>query len=169
MLVNRDSLSACVYDITDINETIHSLTSTIKSFTDQFCIKTCTFTEIWESCKLNKQRQNHNIANKTWFDDECVRKYKLYKTALWQFNKDKSFQNRMNLANAKTVYKTYEAKMKRHYFRQEGNMLDNMKRDNPKQFYKIFWKKRTTCKTNLNVNDFFHYFSNLMSGEHNET
>ena len=47
-------------------------------------------------------------------------------------------------------------------------MLDNMKRDNPKQFYKIFRKKRKTCKTNLNVNDFFHYFPNLMSGEHNE-
>ena len=30
--------------------------------------------------------------------------------------------------------------MKRNYFRQEGTMLDNMKRDNPKQFYKIFRK-----------------------------
>ena len=61
----------------------------------------------------------------------------------------------MNLANANNVYKTYQAKMKRHYFRQEGDMLDNMKRDNPKQFYKIFRKKHKTCKTNLNVNDFF--------------
>ena len=43
-----------------------------------------------------------------------------------------------------------------------------MKRDNPKQFYKIFRKKRKSCKTNLNVNDFFQYFSDLMSGEHNE-
>ena len=39
-------------------------------------------------------------------------------------------------------------------------MLDNMKRDNPKQFYKIFRKKRKTCKSK----DFFQYFSNLMSG-----
>ena len=42
-------------------------------------------------------------------------------------------------------------------------MLDNMKRDNPKQFYKIFRKKRKTCKSYLNVKDFFQYFSNLMS------
>ena len=47
-------------------------------------------------------------------------------------------------------------------------MLDNMKRDNPKQFYNLFRKKRKSCKTNLNVNDLFQYFSNLMSGEHNE-
>ena len=59
----------------------------------------------------------------------------------------------MNLANAKTVYKTYEAKMKRHYFRQEDHMLDNMKRDNPKQFYKIFRKKHKTCKTIISVGE----------------
>ena len=42
VLVNRDSLSACVnniMNIIDINETIYSLTSTIKSITDQFCTK----------------------------------------------------------------------------------------------------------------------------------
>ena len=164
MLVNQDSLSACVYNIADINETIHSLTSTIKSITDKFCTKTYTYTDVCEFCKLNKQLQKNVPENKPWFTDECVRKYKLYKNALLQFNNHKTFQNRINLANAKNAYKTCETKMKRHYFRQEGNMLDNMKRDNPKQFYRIFRKKRKSCKSNLNVKDFFQYFSNLMSG-----
>ena len=39
MLVNQDSLSACVHNIADVNETIHSLTPTIKSITDKFCTK----------------------------------------------------------------------------------------------------------------------------------
>ena len=55
--------------------------------------------------------------------------------------------------------------MKRGYHRQERNMLDNMKRNNPKQFYNFFRKKRKCQKSNLTVNDFFQYFSNLMSGQ----
>ena len=80
MLVNQDSLSACVHNIADINETIHSLTSTIKSITNKFCTKTYTYTDVCEFCKLNNQRQKNVPENKPWLNDECVRKYKLYKT-----------------------------------------------------------------------------------------
>lgn len=40
-----------------------------------------------------------------------------------------------------------------------------MRRSNPKQFYKMFRKKRNTARSNLTAHDFFEYFSKLMSGE----
>ena len=168
VLVNQDSLSACVNNIADINETIMSLTSLIKSVTDQFCSKTFSKIDLCEYCKINKSYKQKNTNNKPWFDDECARKYKVYKTALAKFNRNKTFANRIYLANVKSTYKSYEAKMKRSYHRQEGNMLDNMKRKNPKQFYKFFRKKRKFKKSNLTVEDFFQYFSNLMSGENDD-
>ena len=49
-------------------------------------------------------------------------------------------------------------------------MLDHMKRNNPKQFYKVFRKKSKFNKTNLTVHDFFPgIFSNLMSGENEDS
>ena len=92
VLVNQDSLSACVNNITDINETIMSLTSLIKSVTDQFCSKTFSKIDLCEYCKINKSYKQKNTNNKPWFDDECARKYKVYKTALAKFNKTKLLQ-----------------------------------------------------------------------------
>ena len=86
VLVNQDFLNACINNIAVINETILSLTSLIKSVTEQFCSKKI---ELCEYCKINKPYKQNNQNNKPWFDDECVRKYKVYKTALAQFNKDK--------------------------------------------------------------------------------
>ena len=138
--INQDAFNACVENISDrnINEIILSLTSTIKSVTDQFCSKTSIKIDLCDYCKINKSYENNEQNNKPWFDEDCIRKYKKYKTALAKFNKKRTLANRIYLANVKSEYKSYEAKMKRRYHRQEGNMLDNLKRKIQNSFTKYF-------------------------------
>ena len=80
------------------------------------------------------------------------------------FNANRSLNNRLYLAGKKEEYKTCVNKAKRRYQRQEGDMLANMKRANPRGFYKLFRKtKKGGNKTNLTAQDFCRYFSDLMS------
>ena len=93
-----------------------------------------------------------------------MKKYSLYKKALRTFNSNKSLSNKLNLASKKADYKSCENKAKRRYHRQEGDMLTNLKRNNPREFYKLFRKsKRRGTNTRLNAQDFCRYFSDLMS------
>ena len=80
------------------------------------------------------------------------------------FNANRSLKNRLYLGGKKEEYKTCVNKAKRRYQRQEGDMLANMKRANPRGFYKLFRKtKKGGNKTNLTAQDFCRYFSDLMS------
>ena len=107
--------------------------------------------------------------NKPWFNDACHKLFKEYKTALYNFNQLKSNQNHEVLVTAKHNYKKVENKLKRHYKRQEGDMLTYLKKANPKQFYKLFSKKKSRVTNNLTNDDFLLHFKNLMYDENEQT
>ena len=62
------------------------------------------------------------------------------------FNKNKSYVNHFNLIDAKKKYKAHELKLKRAYKRQQGNMMESLRKLNPKLFYKkIFPQKENVA------------------------
>ena len=73
------------------------------------------------------------------------------------------------LVTATHNYKKVENKLKRHYKRQEGDMLTYLKKTNPKQFYKLFSKKKSRVTNNLTNDDFLLHFKNLMYDENEQT
>ena len=84
--------------------------------------------------------------------------------ALRQFNKHKTHINRINLANKKSAYNSYEANLKRQHRRQEGDMLQTLKRTNPKRFFELFRKRNTkiqTCQLMISIGIFSDFMSNM--------
>ena len=57
--------------------------------------------------------------------------------------------------------------MKRQYKKQQGNMLNYLRKYNPKKFYKHFQKRKQNRRSELSNDDFFNHFSNLASNEPN--
>ena len=91
---------------------------------------------------------------------------KEYKSRLFCFNSCKSHENRTQLINAKKKYKNYESKIKRKYKQHEGDMLDYLKKQNPKHFYGLFSKqKRRHIQSNLTNNDFYMHFKGLIQDD----
>lgn len=66
----------------------------------------------------------------------------------------------MNLIEAKRNYKRSEAKLERQYLREEGNLLDHLRKDNPKIFYKHF-RKRKPKHTSIELDLFRKHFEDL--------
>ena len=84
-----------------------------------------------------------------------------------EFNNCKSTENHQNLNQRKSRYKKLINKKKRDYERYEGNMLNKMRKENPKLFYKNFSKKKKNCTSDISMDKFFDYFKNLISSDEN--
>lgn len=78
------------------------------------------------------------MEDKPWFTEDCKELYRQYQKALYVFNKNRNEENRLQLNIAKQKYKVTENKLKRQYKNQQGNMLNNLRRKNPKKFYRKF-------------------------------
>ncbi|VDI10101.1 Hypothetical predicted protein [Mytilus galloprovincialis] len=102
------------------------------------------------------------IEDKPWFNDECKRRSNLYKKFLNVFNHSKCSTHHLNLVTAKRNYKLLEAKLKRNYKKQQGNMLEGLKRHNPKLFYRKFSSKRKV-KPKATGKEFFDHFKRIAS------
>ena len=100
--------------------------------------------------------------DKPWFDNNCGVKLKAYHKALYSFNKNKNHINYTNLMNAKSAYKKYMRKCKREYDRYEGNNINFMRKHNPKQFYKLFTKRKSKgSNSNITMMQFMEHFKAL--------
>ena len=100
---------------------------------------------------------NHNnngsTSDKPWIDNQCTELYIKYCRALYTFNRKKSYVDNTELNYVKKIYKVYELKCKRIYKRQEGDMLNRLKKDNPQQFYSLFRRKKQQSTCNLSVRE----------------
>ena len=170
---NREHLEHTVSSSSDINVNTEEFTTALQSLTEQNCAKSFVKLHTCESCKKSFRPSGSRpsaVQHKPWFNDECIQKHNIYIRALKQFNRHRTHMNRIDLANKKAAYKLYEARLKRQFRRQEGNMLQNMKRTNPKRFYELFRKRKRRVDTNLSANDFYEFFSDMMSQtQNNET
>ena len=68
----------------------------------------------------------------------------------------------------KRDYKKTELRHKRQYERHEGDMLDYLRRHNPKQFHKYFAKRRTKTSNDISLNQFVDHFRDLGSIDYDE-
>ena len=66
------------------------------------------------------------------------------------------------LNNAKSDYKKLQKKLKNQYKRQQGDMVQQLKKNNPKQFFKNF-NRHNSRPPNVSLQDFFKHFRNLAS------
>ena len=104
---------------------------------------------------------NKRLCNKAdWFDDECHTAKQLYCNALLTFNRCKSNENRIIMCNLKLIYKRLVKKKKRLSENNKIREIERLRHAKPKDFWKLFTKKRNT-NNNIPLEDFFNYFSSL--------
>ncbi|KAK3084635.1 hypothetical protein FSP39_016616 [Pinctada imbricata] len=98
--------------------------------------------------------------NKPWFNDVCKRLYSKYRKALYDFNMCKTPESHAVLHSCKREYKKVERKLKRQYLFDQGNMLESIRKQNPKEFFSRF-RKRKSMQTNVNIDDFLKHFKSV--------
>jgi len=78
------------------------------------------------------------------------------------FNSDKSTCNHEILKQKWSVYKILEKKCKRMYLHKQGNRMALLKRDNPKQFFATF-RKRKKVSVDIPIDVFQNHFKSMDS------
>ena len=162
LLESSDRLSRTIdiefKDMEDVNVCIENFCCIINE-----CV--LPFAEVKDVKHKTKNANSHpkSTVDKPWFNSTCKTLYNKYKECLFNFNKNMSAECRKLLVEAKQKYKKVENRLKRQYKRQEGDMLEYLRKNNPKYFYNIFCRKKIQVnKTDLNIDDFVRHFRNLM-------
>lgn len=151
-IVNQTDIS----DGNSVNSCIEKFTAVIKEVASPLFSKT-TYTDTASKPRLSA---NQVCKKAEWFDEECRTAKHAYFNALNSFNSCKTDENRINMFNVKAVYKSLVKKKKRNF---EGNKIKEivkLKHAKPREFWKLF-SKRNKNVSNIPLNDFFEYFSNM--------
>jgi hypothetical protein len=120
------------------------------------------------SCKAKcdefKSKRKNNVIekdDKPWFSETCKTKYRKYKKTLHEFNINKTTDSHTYLIRKKKEYNKLELRLKRQYKRHEGDMIDLLRIQNPKEFHKYFSKRKTQTNNRISLNQFVEYFKDL--------
>ena len=172
LLNNSDKIEKLMNDISEesanIDNIVQSMNAILSDVADKYIKTEVTKTVKCDYC-ISKQRKNgvdkrtYRSVDKPWINTECKELYIKYKRTLSDFNKIRSNENRLILNLAKQKYKCMEKRLKSRYKHQRGNMLNSLKKTNPKCFYRKFRKRRKTVKHNISLNDFMNHFKNLVN------
>eukprot|EP00105_Crassostrea_gigas_P042815 XP_019926963.1 PREDICTED: uncharacterized protein LOC109619995 [Crassostrea gigas] len=167
IIQNQHRLNDCI-NIEDISSQT-DMDSCINKFNEVFHEIVDPFFEIKEfdtsdcSTRRNQTKQDNvhelylSTSDKPWFDCKLKSLYKEYIVALRKFNSCKRVVNHQVLICKKRTYKLCEAKCKRQYLLHEGQRLEILKKNNPKQFFAKF-KRKSNFKSNVQLSEFFDHF-----------
>ena len=98
-----------------------------------------------------------------WFNQTCKLKKEKLQEAIRDFNLQKNEQNRRKVFECRKDYRYYCRNCKQKFKRNRCKQMDDLRKKKPKEFWKLFKKKRLNTHTNLSENDFFEYFQQLSS------
>ena len=163
---NLHRLELCIQN-NDIN-TENGLNNCVTTFIQELSSIMSDFHKVPVATGTGSTKKNVNIDkvyhNKPWFNDTCRHLYSVYRKALYDFNVCKTPSNHFMLQQSKNDYKTLERKLKRRYLFDQGNMLDTIRKQNPKEFYARFSKKKHS-KIDIDIKTFFEHFKSLCGND----
>ncbi|CAG2221968.1 unnamed protein product [Mytilus edulis] len=164
LILNSGLLSQIVF--CDAKKSQDGIDNYIETFTTQLTDIVAPFFRSTSNKSIDCQRTSRKFVCKTtdkpWFNCECRRLRHVYLSALNMFNKNKIAENHQRLISTKRQYKVFENKLKRQYKHQEGDMLEHLRKSDPKKFYRMFQKKRAK-NTEVPLSSFFEHFKELSS------
>ena len=145
-------------DETGIDNCVTTFVQTLSEIMSDFH-KVASFSSSQNTGK--RTRNIDNVCNhKPWFNDTCKKLYGKYRKALFNFNACKSSENHTVLLTCKREYKKTECKVKRRYLFDQSNMVESIRKHNPKEFYSRF-KKKKHVKTKVSLSEFTSHFKSL--------
>lgn len=99
-----------------------------------------------------------------WFDNDCRSRKREYKSALRKFNTHRCYVNRVNLCDMKLAYKTMVRRRKYAHDIKRMRNIELLKSKKPKDFWKLFRKRKSKPGSAISSAEFLDYFKNM---EHN--
>ena len=149
---NKISNNVNLSDTHSIDSMVSSFSSKISEVADPLFMKRKS---------LNKTRSRY--AESQWFDTECYEAKSLYKQYLREFNRCKSYENRFQLCEFKTKYKTLIRKKKRGFMLKKAQQLTELQKHRPTDFWKHFGKCKFVSSSPIHIEDFKQHFSDVYS------
>ena len=152
---------------------LNSLTLTNDNLSSEnICSTVNSFVEILDSvakplfCKSGKYKDKASFKSckymsKAWFDDDCKRAKDNYIEALRNFNTNRCDVNRDQLRQQKRTYKRMAARKKRDHKSIEFRRIESLKHKKPRDFWRMFSKRRQSVNDQIHLQDFFTYFRRL--------
>ena len=154
--------------LVNVEGTVEGVNNCIESFTqilNNVFLPFCGKEVVIDRCRNDNQSKSIRIENKPWFDDKCIQLRKIYMEKLKLFNAARTHFHRNQLVTSKREYKTYERRIKRDYLRYQGDQLEYLKKKNPKEFYRIFRKRKGNIHHGPNISEFYNHFKELSATE----
>ena len=169
LLENSEHLSACVNSSCESLNDVNTCVNDFGTLLNDIVLPHCNVKTGSGICVDNQNRKKQDInTDKPWFNENCKKKYREYKDALYNFNVCKSIENHDNLIRLKSAYKKLSNRLKRQYKRTGGNMMNFLRKNNPKAFYRHFAKKQPKRNgANITIDQFHEYFKNLVTCDSN--
>lgn len=161
-------LLSCLENLNITSESVDvECQNTIDTAVDQFTSQLSKAFEPFFEIKIKPVNKHRKTAystvmsiDKPWWTAEAQRKYNTYRRDLFLFNRNKTESTHECLLRSKKEYKVLTARLKRQYQQAEGNMLDFLRKSNPKAFYRNFRGKQRQ-QTNINPSVFYEHFKNI--------
>ena len=154
-----DMLNSSVLSQESINKLVESATTImLKSAEEVFGVYTCK----------NNQRKHVKKEDKPWFDKKCKETRKCYRVAKRRYRFTKSNSKREEMKRKEREYKRQMDTSIREHRKNFRKKMNNLKSNNPKEYWKILNAKRGRKKTNIHINTLFDFFKNLNSSDAHE-
>lgn len=153
-VLNALTLNTDMLNSSNVNQTLDKFIESFRCITDPL------FSYTVNSSNTNQFR-NTQSKLAVWFDDECREAKQLYKSALHSYNLCRTFENGNFLCEKRKLYKALVKKKKRVHYRKKFKSIENLRHKKPQDFWKLFCSKKNNYCKNINVNEFYEYFSNL--------
>ena len=139
---------------------------TLNDMINQFSETICSVANQLFEKYFPNNRSNTNRSQKDWFDTDCITARNTYKQALSIYNRDKSYDNRIELWDRKRFYKNLIHRKKRSFALKQAREFESLKRQRPKDFWIFFVKRNNPMVLTYQQKIYFqNYFSSLLTLE----
>ena len=144
LTIDAESVSNC----SEVDDNINNFYNYMTNIVDPLFKK---------NIKRNNSRLNTN--KNEWFDNECDDKRKIFHRNLRYYSKEKSDENRHNMTEARSNYKTCIRQKRALHNKNKTKQLEDFRFNNAREYWKML--KYASCggnTTNISNNDFYTYF-----------
>ena len=139
----------------DIDETLNTFVSTIENCASPLFLHQL---KRIDNQTNNSDDNGRNRSNAPWFTEECSDYRGTFYMCLDLYRGDKSAENRINLVNARSQYKTCLRRARLAYDKTETDRLNKLRYKNARDYWKLLKSASQSSKSNIPLSSIERYF-----------
>ncbi|XP_060602677.1 uncharacterized protein LOC132755774 [Ruditapes philippinarum] len=141
-----------------INDKVQTFSQVITDNADKYFKKNVKCT--------NNTFLDRSNDRKKWFNEECIEKQRIYKTALGQYLTHRNTKSLNRLHQLKREYKTCVNRAKKTFNRDRCREMNTMRRKSPREFWRMFKTNKNNSVNEISNEQLCEHFKTLAQ-DHN--